>query len=201
MNYAELKAAILSDSLRSDYSTVVARFVQQAEALISASLDGYFLEGTIVEANRVADALYNLPSKVTSVRHVIYSNNPLTQVDETLIGQYRGITEVCLYCMRDSRIVFAGIPPVDATFNINYFGMPAALVLDADTNNLLNDYPQLYIEAAQVYVFKRARNLEMSSAMFQSVQGLIKEINRKTKKKLGGAQSANSYNVSFRSSY
>jgi hypothetical protein len=50
-------------------------------------------------------------------------------------------------------------------------------------------------------LFKRARNLELASAMFQSVQSLIRDINRKMKKKLGGGQSANAYNVSFRSSY
>ena len=201
MTYLELKNAILADTQRSDFSSVIARFIQQAEALISASLEGYFLEGTIVEVNRVTGAIYNLPAKTTSVRHIIYNNNPLTQVDETLIAQYRDLTEVGAYCMRDSRVVFAGVPPTNASFNINYFGMPAALAADGDTNNLLNDYPQLYNEAAQVYVFKRARNLEMSSAMFQSVQTLIKEINRKTKKKLSGAQAANAYNVSFRSSY
>lgn len=201
MNYAELKAAILSDSHRSDYASEVARFVQQGEALIALSLEGYFLEATINETNRVLESIYSLPSKVTLMRTVLYNNLPIDQVDETLVAQYRSNSEVRMYCMRNTTIVFAGIPPTDSVFKLNYFGMPAALAADGDTNNLLNDCPQLYIEAAQVYVFKRARNLELSSAMLQSVQSAIKEINRKTKKKLGGGQSANAYNVSFRSSY
>jgi hypothetical protein len=201
MNYGELKTAILSDTHREDYSTQIARFVQQAEALISISLEGYFLNATIDEDDRVVDAIYTLPSKVTMMRHVIYNNCPLRQLDESLVAHYRSVTDVVGFCMRDSQLVFAGIPPEDAEFSLNYFGMPAALAADVDTNNLLNDCPQLYIEAAQVYLFKRARNFEASSAMFQSVEFLIKEINRKTKKKLSGGQSANAYNVSYRSSY
>ena len=201
MNYAELKNAILTDTHRQDYSADIARFVQQGEALMALSLEGYFLETTINESNRAVEAIYNLPAKVTSMRHVIYNHLPLDRVDETLISQYRTLTNVCAYCMRDTRIVFAGVPPTDAVFSLNYFGMPAALVNDNDTNNLLNECPQLYIEATQIYLFKRMRNFEAMSVMMQSVKSMIEEINRKMKKKLSGNQSANPYNVSFRSSY
>jgi hypothetical protein len=201
MIYSELKTAILGDTHREDYLPYITRFIQQGEALIALSLEGYFLEATIDEDDRVVDAVYTLPSKVTLMRTVLHDNCPLDQVDETLIAQYRTLADIRAYCMRDSTIVFAGIPAADSEFQLNYFGLPAALVNDADTNTLLNDCPQLYIEAAQVYLFKRARNFEASSAMLQSVASYIREINRKMKKKLGGGQSANAYNVSFRSSY
>lgn len=202
MIYTELQTAIRADSHREDYTTdTIKRFIAQGEALIALTLEGYFLTATLNEASRVIEAIYTLPSKVTLMRTVVYNNCPLDQVDETLIAQYRSVSTVEAYCMRDSTILFAGIPPEDAEFTLNYFGMPAALVADSDTNNLLNECPQLYIEAAQVYLFKRARNLELASAMFQSVQSTIRDINRKTKKKLGGGQSANAYNVSFRSNY
>jgi hypothetical protein len=201
MIYSELKTAILGDTHREDYLPYIVRFVQQSEALIKLSLEGYFLEATIDEDDRIVDAVYTLPSRVTLMRTVIYNNCPLDQVDETLIAQYRSITDVVAYCMRSSTLLFAGIPPTDAEFQLNYFGMPAPLVLDSDTNNLLNDCPQLYIEAAQVYLFKRARNYEAASAMLQSVASYIRDINRQTKKRLGGGQSANAYNVSFRSNY
>lgn len=212
MIYSELKTAILSDTHREDYSPYVVRFIQQAEALIALSLDGYFLSAALTDADRAAvgSNVYwlNLPSvtaiarNITTMRTVLYgSEPPLTQMDETLIQQHTSSTRVFAYCMRDNQILFAGTPPVGAIITLNYYGMPKALVLDSDTNNLLNDCPQLYIEAAQVYLFKRARNFEASSAMFQSVQLYIKEINRRMKKKLGGGQSANAYNVSFRSSF
>jgi hypothetical protein len=201
MIYSELKTAILGDTHREDYAPHIVRFIQQGEALIALTLEGYFLEATLDETDRIVEAVYTLPSKVTLMRAALYNNCPLDQVDETLVAQYRSITDVVAYCMRDSTILFAGIPPENAEIQLKYFGMPAALVNDADTNTLLNECPQLYIEAAQVYLFKRARNVELASAMFQSVQSMIRDINRKTKKKLGGGQSANAYNVSFRSNY
>lgn len=201
MNYTDLQAAILSDSHRADYQTYVARFIEQGEALIEMTLKGYFIDTTIDETNRIVENVYSLPSKVTKMRTVSYNNTPLTQVDETSIGIFRNSSEIMSYCMRDARILFAGTPPPDAAFELNYYGMPARLTDSAPNNNLLTDYPQLYIEAAQVYVFKRARNLELSSAMYQSVQAAIKDINRKMKEKLGGGEAVGPYNVNFRSSY
>lgn len=202
MNYLELQTAIRTDSHREDYAIAdIKRFIQQGEALIALRLEGYFLTATLNEASRILEAIYTLPPKVTLMRTVVYNNCPLDQVDETLIAQYRSLTEPVAYCMRDSTILFAGVPPTDAEFTLNYFGMPAALAADGDTNNLLNDCPQLYIEAAQVYLYKRARNLELSSAMLQSVVSYVRDLNQKMKKKLGGGQSANAYNVSVRSSY
>lgn len=201
MNYSELQAAILSDSQRADYQPYIARFIEQGEALIEMTLRGYFLDTTIDETNRVLENVYSLPAKVTKMRTVTYNNVPLTQTDETSIALFRSSTAIASYCMRNAQILFAGIPPVDSVFQLQYYGMPARLTDALPINNLLTDYPQLYIEAAQVYVFKRARNLEMSSAAFQSVQSCIREINKKMREKLSGGEAAPVYNTSFRSSY
>lgn len=201
MNYTELKEAILSDTHRSDYSTLINRFVEQGEALIALSLEGYFLEATLTESDRVIDAVYTLPAKVTMMRTVVHDDRTLVRTDETNIIDYRDDSAVHSYCMRDSTIVFAGIPPDDAEISINYYGLPAALSDSAPTNNLLTDCPQLYIEATQVYLFKRMRNYQAADLAMNSTQFIINELNRKMKKKLGGAQSANPYNVYFRSSY
>lgn len=201
MNYAQLQTAILSDSHRADYQTYIARFIEQGEALIEMTLKGYFLEATIGESNRIVENVYSLPAKVTKMRTVTYNNVPLTPTDETSISLFRSSTNIINYSMRDTNIAFAGTPPTDAEFKLFYYGMPARLSDVANTNNLLTDYPQLYIEAAQVYVFKRARNLELASAMFQSVQSAIKDINRKMREKLAGGEAVAAYNTSFRSSY
>jgi hypothetical protein len=201
MNYTELQAAILGDSHRSDYSTLVARFIEEGEALISLSLEGYFLEVTIDEDDRVLDGIYNLPAKVTNMRTVIHDGEPLGRTDETNIACYSDDVHVHSYCMRDTTIVFAGVPQEDAAMQLYYYGMPVALSAAAPTNALLTDYPQLYIESAQVYLYRRARNYTAADVAMNSVQFMIKELNRKMKKKLGGAMSANAYTVDFRSAY
>jgi hypothetical protein len=205
MNYGELKTAILSDSHREDYTDYVARFVAEAEAMIRARLTGYELSVTLTDADRnnvLTSSVYTMPSALKQVRYVIPTDcAPLDQVDETLIAHYRTMTQVLVYAVRSDSIVVAGTPAEAAEFTLRYFGLPAPLTLDADTNALLTDFPQLYKEAAQVPLFKRARNFEAAQIAFQSANSLIDEINRTMRKKQSGARSANPYNVNFRSSY
>lgn len=204
MNYGELKTAILSDSHREDYIDEVERFVAEAEGMIYARLKSYGLEYTLTDADRSATTspIYTLPTKVVQVRHVIPPEcQPLTQADETLVAMQRTSTHVSVFTVRPNTIVLAGTPAAEATFLLQYFGLPAPLAADEDTNALLNDYPQLYKEAAQVPLFKRARDYESAQVAFSSVNSLIDQINSTVRKKMSGAQSANPYNVSFRSSY
>ncbi len=204
-DYESLKTVLLSDSHREDYATFADSFVQEAEALIRARLTGYELEATLDDAARgnvVTSAVYSLPATCKQVRYVIPTNcAPLDQVDETLIAHYRTMQHVLVYAVRPAAIVVAGTPGEGAEFTLRYFGLPAPLTVDADTNALLTDFPQLYKEAAQVSLFKRARNFEAAQIAFQSVNGLIDEINRTMRKLKSGARSANPYNVGFRSSY
>lgn len=207
MNYGELKTAILSDSHREDYGLIpglIQRFVTEAEALIAARLESYALTAVLNDAARVSllSSDYTLPSKLILVRFLIGANGlPLEAVDETSIGLHKSASTVMEYAVRPATIILAGTPGAGSVFTLHYFGLPAALAADPDTNSLLNDYPQLYKEAGMVSVFKRAHDYESAQVMYQSANSLIDEINRKMKKLLGGAKAANPYNVSFRSSY
>lgn len=204
MNYGELKTAILSDSHREDYTTEVARFVAEAEGMIYARLKSYELQVVLTDADRsvAGSPIYTLPTKVVQIRHVIPTGcQPLTQADETTIAMNQNSAQVRFYVVRADTLVLAGTPAEDAEFLLRYFGLPAPLADDGDTNALLTDFPQLYKEAAQVPLFKRSKDFEAAQIAFQSANSLIDEINRTVRKKLSGAQSANPYNVSFRSSY
>lgn len=206
MNRSELITAALSDSHREDYTAHASRFVSEAEAMIAARLETYGLEVTLTDTDRgddITSPVYSLPARLKLVRHVFKIGEPipLDAVDETTVGQYSNIVQVACYAVRVSSLIFAGLPPEDTQFRLHYFGLPAPLVQDTDTNSLLNDFPQLYKEAMQVSIFKRARDYEAATAAFTSANGLIDEINRQVKKQLGGARSSNPYNVGWRSSY
>jgi hypothetical protein len=108
---------------------------------------------------------------------------------------------VLAYVVRPTTIKVAGNPGAGDTLSVHYFGMPTALLSAGDSNTLLNDYPNVYKEAIQVSIWKRARDFDAATAMFQSVNAAIDEINRKMKKLLGGARSANPYNTEWKSSY
>lgn len=204
MNYSELKTAILSDSHREDYTDHIDRFVDEAEAFIFARLQSYGLQVTLTDADRsgVDSPVYTLPDKLVQVRYLIPTGcKPLDQVDETMIALWQNSSHVMVYAVRPTTLIIAGLPAANSEFDLQYFGLPAPLEDDADTNTLLNDYPQLYKEAAQVPLFKRAKDYEAAQIAQDSATGIINEINRKIRKQLGGARASNPYNVDFRSSY
>lgn len=204
MNRVQLITAALSDSHREDYLTFADRFMQEAEAMISSRLEFYALEYTLSDADRVSvlSPVYNQPPRVTTAKTILRSDGfRLDQVDESVIAQWQNASVVLAYVIRPKTFMLAGNPGAGSTFTLQYFGTPAPLIADTDTNALLNDYPQLYKESFQVSVWKRAQDLEKASAMFQSANALIDELNRKMKKLIGGARSSNPYNTQWRSSY
>ena len=205
MNFQELRAAIIADSHRDDYAADMPRFVTQGEGKIASMLDGYILSDTLTDLDRLApeSSVYVLGSGITTMRSVIRNSTgiPLKQVDETTASQYTSLKDPMMYVMRDASIYIVGSPGTGEEIGIVYYGMPAPLVDDADTNSLLNEYPQLYNMAAQIFVLQRARNWTGANEMEGKVDKLIRSINRRTRKRLGGAQSATPYNVNFKSSY
>jgi hypothetical protein len=205
MNYGELKAAIIKDSHRDDYATEIPRYISQGEGLIASMLDGYILSDVLTDIDRVAptSSVYVLGSGITTMRSVIRASTgvPLKQTDETTASQHTQIKDPLMYVMRDASIYIVGNPGTGELINIVYYGMPQPLFADADTNSLLNEYPQLYNMAAEVFILQRARNWMAAKEMKADVGTLIRNINRRTRKRLGGAQSATPYNVNFRSSY
>lgn len=203
MNFTDLKAAVLSDAHREDYTAHIDRFVAEAEALIFARLESYGLETTLIDANRVSvlSPVYSLPTKFVEVRQLIYNDLPLDKRDESAIYNLRNAGEVIAYCVRPRTLVVAANTPANASLYLHYWGLPAALVSGTDTNTLLNEYPQLYKRATQISVFERMKDYDAKADAQRDVNALIDEINRKVKKQLGGARASNPYNVRYRSSY
>jgi len=206
MNYGELKTRALADSHREDFDTIVENFIAEGEALIETRLEAYPLEIQMDDLDR-DENVYTIPaSRVSLIRHVYVSGYelPLTQSDESTVGLSIAANSSVptTYAVRPNGVLaFGGNPATDAIITVHFFGMPARLVDDTDTNDLLEDYPQLYIEAAQVYIYKRAQDYESAQIVNESVIALCRELNRRMKKMLGGAEAVSPYNLNFRSSY
>lgn len=204
MTKAELRAAALGDSHRENYTLLIDRFIQQAEALIKSRLESYGLEYTFADVDRpggTASPIYTLPARVTLPRYLHGPDYPLDAVDENVVATRKSSSVLECFCVRPNTLVVAGTPGAGTTLLFQYFGLPAALAADGDTNALMNDYPQLYIDATQVYIFRRAQDYESAKIAQDSAFALIDEINRQMKKKIGGARASGPYNVAFRSSY
>jgi hypothetical protein len=203
MNFDELKTRALSDAHREDYTDQIDGFVEQAQAHIFARLEAYGLEYTLTDVDRVEtdSPIYTLPQPFTAERYILYNEMPLDKRDESAIYNLRNVSDVLVYAMRPRTVIFAGIPAADSELELHYWGLPAALVNPTDTNTLMNEYPTLYIEATQIFIYKRARDFDKVNETTTSVNNLIASINRKVKKQMGGARSSNPYNVRWRSSY
>lgn len=204
MNYTQLQQAILDDCHASQYAGAdVQRFIVQGEALINLHLESYNLLGQLLDANRVSanSPNYNLPARLTHLRYVRINGLPLDKVDETQANRYSTANDPIMYVQRAKQILIAGNPGTGVVIDIDYMGMPEPLSAIAPTNTLLDECQQLYIDAASVYVYTRKENLEMAEAAMQKTISACSQLNRKSKKLLGGAQSAPAYNVNFRSSY
>lgn len=202
MNKQELRQAIKDDTKRSNYPDAdFDRYITQGEALIYSKLRSYGMQTTLTEADRVDGAVYSLPDRISYERSFICNSTKLTKTEESNILLYADSDDVLWYCMRPTTVAFAKIPDTDTEILLLYIGMPDILAADTDTNTLLTDFPQLYIEAASFYVYRRARDYESAQTCLTSLDGLITDIDRKVKKMLGGAQAANGYNTAFRSSY
>jgi hypothetical protein len=203
MNYTSLQQAILDDTHKSQYiGAPVQRFVAQGEALISAYLESFNFLAQLTDANRVSagSSNYNLPAGLVNLRYVRINGYPLDKVDETTIFLYQTSSQPRLYAQRASQIIIAGTPGTGIVIDIDYMGMPDALAI-TPSNTLLDAYPQLYIDAAAFYIHRRAESFDTATSCLDSLKSLCTELNRKSKKLLGGAQAAPAYNTQFRSSY
>jgi hypothetical protein len=203
MNYAELQQAILDDTHKSQYvGAPVQRFIVQAEALIALYLESYNFQAQLLDANRVSagSSTYNLPARLTHLRYVKIDGRPLDKVDETSAYLYKDAGIPVQYAQRSKQIIVAGNPGAGVAIDIDYMGMPEALSI-TPTNTLLDECQQLYIDAASVYVFSRAEDYESASIAMEKVKTICAQLNRKSKKLLGGSQAAPVYNTQFRSSY
>jgi hypothetical protein len=203
MNYTQLQQAILDDTHKSQYvGEPVQRFITQGEQLIAQYLESYNFQAQLLDANRVSvgSSTYNLPVRLTHLRFVKIDGRPLDKVDESNAYLYKDSTVSLVYAQRSKQIIISGNPGTGVAIDIDYMGMPDPLAT-TPTNTLLDECQQLYIDAASVFVFTRAEDYDSADLSMAKLKSTCAQLNRKSKKLLGGAQAAPVYNTQFRSSY
>lgn len=204
MNRSQLRAQMRTDFHRSSYSDAdLDNYISRGEGFIRARLRAYALSYTFTDADRVVanGPEYTLPGSVVKERTLLDSSGTtLDKRDEKTIDYYKSASTLLMYVMRPTTILFAGTPGAGTTIKMNYLGIPPTLP-ETSSNSLADDYPQLYLHAAGIYLFQRAVNLEAAAFHEKAARDLITEINKKFKALLGSGESAPVYNTSFRSSY
>lgn len=205
MNFGELKTAIEEDTHRSDLTSLIPRFVREAEGLIRRDLRGYLISGTLTDTDRVADGLYNVPGRLLEIRSVRLQGRQgdgLTRVNPDAIRRLSLTADPWQYAQNgDGTIEFRGNPSVDHVFDILYYGTPAPLDQDTDTNELLTDHEGLYLAGAKFYLYIHTQDRELASDELDIFEGIKDTLNEQLARQIGGATIAPRYNMSSRSSY
>lgn len=203
MNYAELQAKVIEDTHKLQYTGVIIQeMIARAEGLIGSKLESFNFIAQLTDADRVSvgSSIYNLPARLAHLRYVKIDGRPLDKVDETNVYLMKNASTPIYYVQRATQIEIASNPALTTAIDIDYMGMPSPLSV-VDTNALLTEFPQLYIDATAVYVFRRAQDPENATLAMDSFRDTVRDLNRRAKKLLGGGQAAPAYNTNYRSSY
>ncbi len=210
MNYGELKQAVALQTHRttSQYAALIPDFIRQGEGMIRRELTAYSLAAVLDDTFRSAPGspVYLLPGPLAQIRVLIYNdarNGRALQKTEPA-----GLTTTDIqsppqvYAQYDpNTIEIRGNPATGATFNLLYFGLPAPLVNDADTNELLTDHETLYLAASKFFLYEYSQDLELANAQLDLFNGVISSLNEFYDRMIGGQRVEQNYNFGFRSSY
>ena len=203
MNYADLKALVISESHRADLESDVPGFIRRAEAMIARECRAteMLLIATLDESSRtVADSpLYNLPDDFLEDRNLTADGRPLTKVSRDALLRSSESGSVLVYYMRGTstawQIEFRAIPATDAEIELEYYARPAALALDADTNRLLNSHESVYLHAALFALYQKTQDLELSQAALDTWTDAVAKLNDQAGRYLGGTQLSRGMNL------
>lgn len=205
MNLGELKQNILTDTHRYDQENELPRFIRQAEGLIRRELTAFLLRTTIGAAQQITDGIYSLPQYFLRERSFNIqgaTGNGLTKVNPENIRRLDSTLEPVEYAILGAGMVeFRGWLREGMTLDLLYYGAPEPLVLESDTNALLNDHESLYQSAATFFLYKRTQDLTLAQSELELFQSIMRTLNRQVAKELGGVAVQAPYQFSYGSSY
>lgn len=205
MNYSELQTAIIEDTHRPDLEELVPRFIRECEGMIRRDLTAYLLSTTITDTDRISEGLFNLPMRALVIRSIHLQGrqgDALQRVIPAAIRRLDSTADVLQYAeYGDGRIEFRGNPSASQIFDISYYGTPAPLIDDSDTNELLTDHESLYIAGAKFFLYVHTQDRELASDEIDIFNGVLDTLNEQIARKIGGANIAPTYNFAGGSSY
>lgn len=203
MNYAQLKAAILDESLRGDLLAQVDLFVMRAEGMIARDLRAMEMLRTVqlLDASRMESggAVYRLPDDFLEDRTVITGGIPLHKT--SLAGLQATSTQAAPIAFtvsanaQEPLMEFRGVPAAGTVVVVDYFARPLAFASDTDTNRLLTSHPSIYLDAALFSLYKFTQDLELAQAALDTWTDAKNKLNEQAGRFLSGTSGAPRYNI------
>jgi hypothetical protein len=155
----------------------------------------------------VSGGLYTLPTGFLQVRAIwtADSQGNSYQLEPVGAGSIREELDlsapVIQFAVRGTQLEFRGAPATASLLELLYFGVPDALALDADTNDLLRDHEALYIDGSHVQLYTQTEDLELAGTCQQRFDATIERLNQQYGRRVGGARPAAAYDFSPSGSY
>lgn len=161
MDYGTLKTVLQSYLHRDDDTTVnmIATFVKMAQARMSRDLEIPELQATDSLTVTASDTVVSLPSdclELCSVRIPYKSGYRLVQQNSLfqnsqMLEAYNGSTSTPYYYARyGKKLELTPTPESDTTLEVVYRKLIANFTSDTDTDDILTNYPNIYIYASMI---------------------------------------------------
>ena len=154
-NYDQLKTSIANYLNRSDLDAVIPDFITLTERRLDRDIRA---RANMVRANTTTisgTAFYNLPTDMLELRNVVYdsTNNSYAlsyMSPESLSREYGTYTNGVprAYSIIGEDIKIAPTPDGSYTLGINYYSALTPLSSSVATNNILDNFPELYLFGA-----------------------------------------------------
>lgn len=199
-DYGTLKTYLSTTGHRGDLGADIPGFIQSAESMIAEHVRAIEMiaKAPLVEADRSANAVYNLPADFLGARAVTgtqaSAGYALKQVSISELYRYGLSGTPVVFAIYDRQIEFRASPAVDAAFTLIYYKRPAAFVQDNDTNLLLQNHPTLYQHAGLHWFHIHTQDLELAAAHESAFMDTAVAVSALAEEVRGAASVANQQN-------
>lgn len=195
MNYTELQARILAQSVHPELVTEVVDFIRDCESLIRRKVQALELRYTLDEGDRDTDGIYTLPRQIQTVRRIFGEDAPAGLENVGLVGIRRlaATDPVLHYAVSGQTVEFRGVPGEDVEHELVYVGWPDPLETTA-FNDLLTNHGDLYLYGGLFYLYQHEQELELAQASLSVFTDAANDINEAAARLKGGGSVLPAYN-------
>jgi len=177
--YANLKTEIANYLNRSDLTSYLDTFIDLAESRHARDLRVREMEAVDTSITTVSGTQsYTLPTGYLEMRYVMYQSNPyqflayMTPPDFFRVyNEGEGSGTPTYYTIVSDKIYLGNMPDAAQTLELGMFKRPTALSDTNTSNDILNNFPDLYLYAA----LSESSPFLMADERLQVWAGLYKE--------------------------
>lgn len=172
-------------------------FIRQAEGEIARRLRAaeMLTRTTFEEADRVAGGIYSLPSDWLE-EGIVYNANDvaMTKIGLGELRKYPATIDPQFFApLSKTEIEFRGAPGTGASLPVMYFARPAAFSNDADTNTLLTNHEDIYVNYGLSKLYTFTQDLELATGHANAALDTIETLNEQAGRLLAGARTEGFY--------